>query len=199
MWRARDVTFTVPTLMIMQSVEVLVTLNHPSVGDLQAILIEPTNFTHALFVRVGVPNYPNGLQASIAGTFGFSDLATGDLWAAAGSNGNPVLAVAPGNYRTTAYGSAVATRLNAAFAGRPAAGTWTLRFQDCYNAIGAGTVVNAAITLRGAPATTVAALPASLGAIPDGPSATPQTPGAARDITFTVPPGGRRSARSPST
>lgn len=188
----RDVTFSVPFAQTLatSSVVVSLTATHAEVGHLVVELIDPQGGSFVLFHRTGSGG--GGYGADLGGVYNFSDAATGDWWSAAGLAGNGG-AMPPGSYRTSAPRTGAVTEMNPFVARRLTAGDWTLRIQDCFPGF-TGAVTAARLTLTGMPVATATATPSTLGAIPDGPTATPQTPGTPRDVTFTIPPGRGRVA-----
>ncbi len=141
----RNVTFTVAGITgSPTSVEVGMTFGapvHTFVGDVTAILIAPNGASHTLFGYTGSTTAGGcGDSSDLAGPYNFKDTAaappSGGWWQAATAAGAAV-AVATGDYRSTARGGAGATNpqpptsINAAFASVPNAnGTWTLRLLD---------------------------------------------------------------------
>lgn len=137
-----NISFNVTGLTApVERVRVSITMNHTFAGDLVATLRSPFGISRlVLFGRVGLRRSGNsGASANLDGTYVFSDLATGDLWAsAAGLTTGAV--IPPGSYRTSTAGApglsdigGCTTRIAPAFAGHSgqlANGTWTLNIAD---------------------------------------------------------------------
>jgi hypothetical protein len=115
---------------ISTSLAVRVALNHAAGGDLTIRLTGPDNTTVNLLGRAGVaaPCALNGIGTlnDLAGVYIFSDAAAQTLAAALVAGPSPLPS---GAYRPSGCADAPAS-LNAAFVGRPAAGTWTLTLID---------------------------------------------------------------------
>ncbi len=180
----RDVKFSVPTSQAVaaSSLAVSMTVSHTFVGDLTAELIDPLGLSFPIF---WLTRFYLG-SANLGGTYGFGDSAAGNWWQTAGLLGTDEV-IPSGDYRTSAPGGSV-TAMNPVFAGRLIGGDWTLRLRDCY-ITPIGSVTAATLTITGTPIASASATTGTLGGVPDGPSMSPQTPGAPRDVTFTIPPG----------
>ncbi len=176
---ARDVQFVVPGSGLVRSVTLSMTMAHARVGELRAVLIGPDGTQAELFSWSGI--LP---ASSVNGTYTFADSAGGEFHAAGFSAGAGV--IPSGSYLpTTNVGFVIS--FGTTFGDRPGGGLWTLRIQDSVPTGAVGSVTAATLTLGMVPGATAAANAGTLGAIPDGPSATPQQPGPPRDVTFTVP------------
>ena len=141
----RNVTFTVSGISgAPTNVEVGMTFGapiHTFVGDVTAVLIAPNGASHTLFGYTGSTTAAGcGDSSDLAGPYNFKDSAaappSGGWWQAATTAGAAV-AIASGDYRSTARGGAGATNpqpptsINTSFAGvTNANGTWTLRLTD---------------------------------------------------------------------
>jgi subtilisin-like proprotein convertase family protein len=139
----RDVTFNVTGLTgNVQTVTISLTIEHPWVGDVLAILIAPGGTRQLdLFGYTGATVGPGsnasaGDSSPIEGQYTFSDAATASWWAAAAAASSTTL-IPGGTYRTSQRGgpgsTGANTSLNATFGGLTAAqanGTWTLRVTD---------------------------------------------------------------------
>jgi subtilisin-like proprotein convertase family protein len=134
----RDVTFQITGLPFapLSDVSVRMTLVHPFVGDVDAVLIGPDGTTQTtVFSRTGAASGTDPGDASdLNGEYRFFDANLGDWWAAATTAGAGT-AIPPGNYRATTPGGApgggATASLTTPFAGlgNPN-GTWTLRLRD---------------------------------------------------------------------
>ncbi len=176
-WRSRAITFAVPSASVtVTSVQLGLTATHTRVGNLLVKLAAPDGTFHILVTRPGArADSDQGNSADLAGLYEFGDGFAGILDTVTSA------VVPPGQYAP--FGA-----MNATFAGRLASGIWTLTVTDqC--ADDTGSVSAATLTLTGTPAVSVTATPSTLGAIPDGPPDSNQTPGPPRDVTFVVPPG----------
>lgn len=138
----RTVSFAVSGLTApLGSVQLSMTLTHPWMGDLSAVLIAPGGAARlVVFGRVGATRTnANGDSSDFGGVYVFSDLGGPELWPAAAAVGAAVV-LTPGTYRTTSTGSpgrssvgGCPTSLRGVFAGLSAAqanGTWTLVVSD---------------------------------------------------------------------
>ena len=139
----RDVTFNVTGLTgNVQAVTISLTIEHPWVGDVLAILIAPGGIRQLdLFGYTGATVGPGsnasaGDSSPIEGQYTFSDAATASWWAAAAA-ASPTTLIPGGTYRTSQRGgpgsTGASTSLNATFGGLTPAqanGTWTLRVTD---------------------------------------------------------------------
>jgi len=159
----RDVSFVVSgaaTPVLVTSVSL--TATHTWVGDLRVVLIAPNGTTFVIFSNVGkqVLNTTDfGDDSDLGGgAYVFQDSGPANFWTAANTAGAAANVLA-GSYRLQAAGPAATdspgpafTSLISAFAGVPNPnGTWTLRFNDCFQA-DLGTVTAASITLLSASA-----------------------------------------------
>lgn len=185
---SKQIPFDVTSLGRVQSVEVAMTLDHPAVGELVSDLVSPSGSVHRLFWEIGGSGMAVSTTTSLQGSYTFSDAGADSLWNVARATPTS-MPVPPGSYRTSDVGGS-STSLATAFVGELAPGTWLLRIADrCKTGLPIGRITAASLRLTGNPAVTSAATPSTLGSIPDGPSAVPQTPGPPRDVTFTIPPG----------
>jgi len=152
---ALNVTFAVTGIVPpVNDIAVDVTLTHPFLGDLVALLIAPNGTSFVVFGRIGSTTATGvGDSSDFGGTYVFSDTATTNIWSAATAAGAAV-AIPPGAYRTTMVGGAGQTNpapftdLDAAFASvvQPN-GTWTLRLTDgCAQDFGSVTAANLTIS-----------------------------------------------------
>lgn len=124
------ITFSDDLLITGNLVVTLTDLNHTWVGDVTATLIAPDTTSHTLFFRIGKTTPAGaGDSSDFGGTYIFSDLAAGDIWAEAASK-NQITALDSGAYRTTAADSAAFTTMDSVFAGLSTQGDWTLRMAD---------------------------------------------------------------------
>ncbi len=127
----RDVTFAIPPGRgRVRKVRVSTTITHASVGDVVARLIAPSGESHVLFGYTGANNTGSGSSSRLAGTYEFQDGAPLDWWAVAAVD-DPLVT---GVYSTSALGgpgrTGAVTSMDAAFAGVPSVGIWTLRLTD---------------------------------------------------------------------
>ena len=114
----------------VESVGIDMTVNHSWVGDLEVTLVSPAGTEHTIMSRTGSTSGTGaGDSSDLDGTYGFNDGATGDWWAEAAAQGGAA-ALTPGDYRTTANTSDVATELDTTYAGEESTGTWVLRTTD---------------------------------------------------------------------
>lgn len=155
----RDVTFNVTGLTgNVQTVTISLTIEHPWVGDVLAILIAPNAVRQLdIFGYTGATVGPGsnasaGDSSPLGGQYTFSDAATASWWAAAAAVDINTL-IPSGTYRTSQRGgpgsTGANTSLNATFAGLTPAqanGTWTLRLTDGCN-VDTGTVTAAALDI----------------------------------------------------
>jgi hypothetical protein len=169
----RDVTFNVTGLTgNVQTVTISLTIEHPWVGDVLAILIAPGGTRQLdLFGYTGATVGPGtnpsaGDSSDLGAQYTFSDAATASWWATAtATTVGPETLIPGGAYRTSQRGGAGSTgantSLNATFGGLTPAqanGTWTLRVTDgC--ASDTGTVTAAALDITTATTPPVAAKP----------------------------------------
>lgn len=160
-------------------VEVTITAEHASVGDLRLELISPegmvnpTGRSKVIFSRVGSTSGP-GDESTLDGTYVFADAAPASptWWGKAAStaagqriiSGFSRASLADGANTTILAGFTSVSDLN---------GTWTLRVSDARPG-SIGQITAASIELIGP----VAATPSSLGAIPDD--------GTNKDVTFSL-------------
>ncbi|MBL9148310.1 MAG: proprotein convertase P-domain-containing protein [Phycisphaerae bacterium] len=108
-------------------------LSHTWAGDLAITLTGPDATSVSLVNRVGVPNTPSGDSSNYNGDYAFADsgfsYGDGNLWTEA-SLGDTSYTIRSGTYAASGAGSGAAINLNALFAGKSLAGTWTLTISD---------------------------------------------------------------------
>lgn len=155
----RDINFAVSGASApVASLSLSVTMDHKYIGDLDVSLIAPDSTALTLFSFVGrtMPVGSNfGDSSNLNGTYVFSDVAPGNIWAAAASVGNGsnipgggYKAQMPGPFSPTNPGPPFVS-LNEAFQGvANPNGNWTLRVLDCA-AADTGTVSAASLTFLG--------------------------------------------------
>ena len=193
----RNVTFTVSGLPVAPPSDVGVTFRlnpaHTWAGDLDVTLIAPDGTTSTpIFSRTGAnfsASYGDG--SDVAGPYTFSDSAPASptWWGAAGA-ADDTTAIPSSSYRASTPGGSAGgganTLITPAFSGlSDPNGTWTLRFRDGFQG-DTGAVLAASLDVTTLTTQNIAANPASLGAIPDGPFLTPGFFGTPRNVTFTV-------------
>lgn len=125
-----DLTFVVPPGRgTVQSVSVDLAVAHGAIGEVVARLIAPNGASHVLFGYTGASTPGDGSATIASGSYVFDDRAIQSWWAAAATGSLPA-----GSYRTSELGgpggTGAATSMDAAFAGLPAEGVWTLRVTD---------------------------------------------------------------------
>lgn len=175
------IPFDVQGIGAVSGISVSLTATHGRIGHVRAWLTSPngTAFSWLIFNPGTGAGNEQGYPATLAGTYRLEDSAPSSLVGAAFAAGTGV--VPPGTYQADGI-------LDRQFRGVNANGTWLLGIGDCYPGLD-GNLTAATLTVRGVPSLRTRANPGSLGGIPDGPSMSPQTPGAPRDVTFTVAPG----------
>ena len=180
----RSATFYVAGVDVVQSLMVEVTLSLSGLSAHGATLQSPSGRNVSLF-SVYTGSYTNALD----GTYLFTDRAP--------SSWLPFVPPAPtavpsGQYR--ALKGTTTISLDAAFAGDAATGVWYLNVFNCASS-STGLMASARLFIRGTAGVLAQATTGTTGAVPDGPSAAPQTPGPAREVRFVVPPGRGAVAR----
>ncbi len=162
-------TFTVsgiPTLNTqVDSVGLILAMNHTWIGDLRGTLTSPDGEVHTLFYDIGDANSPTGTgdSSNLLGSYLLVDSAATTLWTGA-LGGTSTFNIPPGNYRTTTINVNTATSMNTAYGypGAPFAeregkgltpetaeltnGTWTLTISD--NAAGDTGPINVGTALQ---------------------------------------------------
>lgn len=132
----RDVRFAVNAPGTAQDVRFQIQAAHPFVGDLKVTLISPQGVEHLAFERTGATTAtatgsPANLILVPGQGYVFRDDSANNWWTIAGTAN---VDIAPSDARTVIAGPTTApaavTSINAAFADRPVAGTWILRFED---------------------------------------------------------------------
>lgn len=132
----RDVRFVVNSPGTAQDVRFQIRAAHPFVGDLRVTLISPLGIEHLVFERTGATAaIPAGSPANLVQVPGqgytFRDDSANNWWTIAGTTD---VNIPLSDARTVIAGPATpppaVTSINAAFADRPIAGTWILRFED---------------------------------------------------------------------
>lgn len=132
----RDIRFVVNEAGTAQDVRFQIRAAHPFIGDLRVTLISPLGIEHLVFDRTGATTaIPAGSPANLVLVPGqgytFRDDSANNWWTIAGATD---VNIPLSDARTVIAGPATpppaVTSINAAFADRPIAGTWILRFED---------------------------------------------------------------------
>lgn len=132
----RDIRFVVNSAGTAQDVRFQIRAEHPYVGDLKLTLISPQGIEHLVFERTGATTAsaagsPANLVLVTGQGYTFRDDSGNNWWTLAGVTDTNI---PQSDARTVIAGPttspAAVTAINAAFADRPIAGTWTLRFED---------------------------------------------------------------------
>lgn len=176
----RVVTFDVAGIDVVREVRVTLEMSFSRVGAHGAVLISPSGRGFALFTVLGPTAYPNPVN----GRYGFGDLSAVSWLTRAPSD--PTLPIPEGAYGT--LNGTTQTSINEAFVGERGNGRWSLTFLNCYSPT-AGQVTEAYLSVDGHSGVVTSAVASTLGAIPDGPSSTPQSAGSPRIVRFDVPAG----------
>ncbi|HWS25698.1 MAG TPA: right-handed parallel beta-helix repeat-containing protein, partial [Xanthomonadales bacterium] len=153
----RDVRFLVNSPGTAQDVRFQIQAAHTYVGDLKVTLISPQGIEHLAFERTGATTAsaagsPANLVLIPGQGYTFRDDSANNWWTIAGTTD---VNIAASDARTVIAGPTTApaavTAINAAFADRPVAGSWILRFEDGWSGdTGEVTGVTLQITPRSA-------------------------------------------------
>lgn len=175
----RSLSFYAAGVDMVQTLAVEITMSFTGLSAHGATLQSPSGRNVPLFT-VFTGSYSNPVQ----GTYSFGDGAGSSWLPFVPSNGTSP--VPPSHYR--ALNGTTTISLNDAFADDLGSGVWQLSVFNCGSAT-TGLVSGGRLFIGGTAGVLGRATTATLGAIPDGPSAAAQTPGPPRDVTFVVPPG----------
>lgn len=175
----RSLSFYASGVDMVQTLAVEITMSFTGLRAHGATLQSPGGRNVSLFSA-----YTGSYANPVDGTYIFSDSAGSSWLPFVPSNG--ASPVPSGHYR--ALDGTTTISLDAAFADELGTGVWQLSVYNCGNPA-TGLVSSARLYIGGTAGVLARATTGTVGAVPDGPSATVQTPGPPRDVTFVVPPG----------